>query len=112
MKYVSFKLSVPGNDSTKRGPLDGWESYYIIMLNSKEYKWLMGTQPDIDGKLFRMDLGDGYEALFEVDLIDRREAKRRNKRSKGFWKFDWVCEQILLYKDIMGKDYEDSTEGS
>ena len=47
------------------------------------------------------NFGDGWGANVSVELVDAKEAKRRNKISSGFCGYEWMIDSIIKNDKII-----------
>ena len=95
MKKLCFELTMPSNNSWN-GKWSGEESKYYIIKSTSNQK----AEELLDIGEFYYDFGDGWMACVSVEIIDAKEAKKRNKISSGFAGYDWMVQSIFLYNEI------------
>lgn len=105
MFYVSYELTMP-NRASWNGRWSGEnEKYFIVKrfgYNFEKLKVKQGTWAyKIDrllrgerGRNFYYSFGDGWGANVKMELVDKDEAKRREKSSAGFCGYGWMVDSI------------------
>jgi len=96
MKYLAFKLSMPGKGSWN-GKWSAEGELFCIIEKITENRWR--ANKDFYEKLIKSyhsyDFGDGWVAAINVALVSEKEARRLKKESKGFYGYSWMVKSLL-----------------
>lgn len=95
-----FLLTMPGNNSWN-GKWTGEKNIYAI--SKIAFKRGKLIYPNLKEGNFQYDFGDGWLANVEVKYTTAQEAKKIVKQSKGFCGYDWMCDDIICYGEIIKK---------
>jgi hypothetical protein len=100
MIYISFQLTMP-NVGSWNGKWTGAEKqYYAIQRFSKKNNRPFALLENNKSKSWYYNFGDGWGANVKMEIVDRVEAKRREKISSGFCGYEWMIESILKFNKI------------
>ncbi len=98
--FVAFILSMPGRN-TWNGK---WSGDDLLQAIVKEFddndKMPFALQP------YEYDFKDGWRARIDVRVVDPVEAAELERKSKGFWGYDWMVDSIIHHGDIYGPEKE------
>ena len=104
---VSFKLGMP-NVGSWNGKWSGANrEYYLIKTlpkQSEEAKRVLSLLGEKKRVGFYYNFGDGWGASVSMEVVDAREAKRRQKVSAGFNTYHWMVDEILEHGKIFKRD--------
>ena len=91
MTMIAFVLSMPSNNSWN-GQWTGDADVYAIVQSFKGW-------PTVEGKPIperaTYSFGDGWVAAIKVREVDRNEASRLRRASKGFCGYEWMVRSLL-----------------
>ena len=85
---IAFILTMPGIGSWN-GRLSGENDLHVIVKAERS------VPKDIIGKSFRYNWDDGWSACVSVEKVDRREANKLRKQSRGFCGYNWMVDSII-----------------
>lgn len=105
---VSFELTMPNVGSWNGGWTGAEKRYYVIksfFINSRDRSGATtGTITALlDGKFwqsFYYNFGDGWGANVRMEIVDAKEAAKRQRQSAGFCGYEWMIDSILKYGTI------------
>lgn len=107
-RTLIFKLSMP-NVASWNGRWSGAEKCYAIV---KKFGRGKRSQAKVDELLefgsWYHNFGDGWGASVSVSAATPEEARKIRKVSSGFYGYDWMVTNILLY----GSTREPSKQGN
>lgn len=96
---LCFQLTMPGNNA--------WNGKWTGE-NNKYYKFERLSpkrEEELDGKYLTYSFGDGWTAGIEIEKIDSKEKRKREKQSAGFCGYEWMIKSILLHGEIKTSKY-------
>lgn len=99
--HVAFILTMPNVNSwngkwTGEGELYCRTFSYTTIATKEKAKALARK------KTFYYSFGDGWGAMIEVKILDDGfDKKRHDRKSKGFYSYDWMIESIMKYGKIL-----------
>ena len=97
---LSFTLSMPGVGSWN-GKWTGTERLYARVINfGKTKKGIAKAKEILDTGYFTYNFGDGWTAGIEVNEVDANEARKIRSKTKGFYGYDWMIDNIRYYGEI------------
>ena len=101
MKYVAYILTMP-NKGSWDGKWTGEKDLHVRIRKINEAAWAKGVtkEPELVGKSFIHDFGDGWTAQIEVREVSYKEANQLKKRSVGFSSYDWMIASLIKYGNI------------
>lgn len=101
MKYVAYILTMP-NKGSWDGKWSGEKDLHVRVRKINEAAWAkkVTKEPEIVGKTFTHDFGDGWTAQIEVKEVTLDQAKKLKSRSVGFSSYDWMIASLIKYGDI------------
>jgi len=88
----AYILTMPNNNSWN-GRWTGDEKVYAIIRSYRK------AAPDTGNHYY--NFGDGWGANVEVREVDKGEAAKLRKRSKGFCGYEWMIEEIEQHGRIL-----------
>ena len=98
MKYVEFRLTMP-HVASWNGKWTGEGNYYAKLFKVTNALFEDKYRKHI-GNNYRHRWDDGWEANIAVREINTsKEFRELQKKSKGFWGYGWMIDNILLYGD-------------
>lgn len=108
MMLISFELTMPSNSSWNGKWTGDGKKFYVVeniserWIKAQDYfKELLENGKDD----FSYSFGDGWVANIEVEIVDKEEAKKRKKLSKGFAGYEWMIRSIKTYGEIKRPKY-------
>lgn len=107
MTTLSFQLTMP-NIGSWNGKWSGSEKVYYrtkSFLKKNAPTSLIEKLKDKNSRgnslNYYYNFGDGWGANVLVELIDAKEAKKRNKISSGFCGYEWMIDSIIKHDKII-----------
>ena len=98
MKYYSFELTMPNNNSWN-GHWSGENDKYVKVRSMTEKNFKKSTI-DILGNHY-YNFGDGWGANVYVKEIDKSENGKIKRKNYLFCGYDWMIESIINYGEIL-----------
>lgn len=108
---ISFELTMPNVGSWNGKWTGADKKYFLIKKVSKRYfeKEEHFKQLQAKGKdSWFYNFGDGWGANILGEVIDRYEATKRRKNSKGFSGYEWMVQSIIFYGAILTENQRKS----
>lgn len=101
MHYVAYVLSMP-NKGSWDGKWTGEKDVHVRCRKICDKAWnnRVTKEPELAGKSFYHDFGDGWTAKIEVKEVTEKEARALKKRSVGFAGYDWMIASLIYSGDI------------
>lgn len=103
---VSFELTMPNVGSWNGKWTGAAKKYYKI--RTLRFKSTQKTVNDLlVGKAFRnfyYNFGDGWGANVRMEIVDAKEARKRENNSAGFCGYEWMIESIIKHGKILVED--------
>lgn len=96
---LSFELSMPSNNSWN-GKWTGEENFYAVTRTYTGKAQQEKAEEILEKGSFYYDFGDGWCACVSVRCVDVKEARRINKKTRGFCGYDWMIRSINDHLDI------------
>lgn len=99
--YLQFILTMPGAASWN-GKWSGDGRFYAktkFLRNDKAGK--NQAAKVLEKSPYNYRWPDGWEARVDVERITSRQAESANKKSKGFYGYDWMVDSIMEHQEIM-----------
>ena len=93
MKYVCFKLSMPGCPSWN-GKWSGEGSFYAIVVKFPEVQKEKFDKV-MKESYYSYSWPDGWRAAIDVTEVDAKQARQIKKNSRGFCGYDWMVDSII-----------------
>lgn len=98
---LAFVLTMPGRN-TWNGRWSGEQSTYAIVKNLGRSKAAHEKGAALLGNHgYAWD--DGWFANIEVREVDAKEARRLRAKSRGFFGYEWMVDNLLLYGNTRGE---------
>ena len=91
---LAFTLTMPTAGSWN-GKWSGAEFLHARTRTFPNSKASRDRVSKLIGKSFSYHWTDGWSALVEVREVDRAEAARLRRKSRGFAGYDWMIDSIL-----------------
>lgn len=85
---IAFILTM-SNRGAWNGRLTGENNLYAIVKSDRS------VPKDVIGKSFWYGWDDGWTACVSVEKVDRIEANKLRKQSRGFCGYDWMVDSII-----------------
>ena len=86
---------MPNNNSWNGIDTGNKGSHYAFRTVSKE------IADRLDGKNYYYNFGDGWGAGITVKKVDKKEANKIRKESRGFCGYDWMIDSIIYKGKIV-----------
>lgn len=100
MIYVSYELTMPNRGSWDgKWTGDGKKYYHIERYKNKYYNENILPLIETPSATFHYDFGDGWGANIKIQVIDKQEAKNRQKITAGFAGYEWMIKSLIKYKN-------------
>lgn len=114
---VSFQLTMPNVGSWNGKWTGAAKKYYVVRSFFKTSRDRTGATINaitdlMDGKesrSFYYNFGDGWGASVKMEIVDAKEANKRQKESAGFCNYEWMINSILKLGKIT-PDYDKKME--
>ena len=94
---IAFELSMPRNNAWN-GRWSGDGDTYAIVKSFRQKPCPNGIE--LVGHRFTYNFGDGWVAAINVREVDRKEAARLRRVSRGFCGYDWMVDSLLRSERI------------
>lgn len=83
---------------------NSWNGRWTGQLNL--YAVVRAIQPkayekELNGKNFYYDFGDGWGANVNCKIIDSKLAAKVRRKSKGFYGYNWMINEIVAHGRIL-----------
>jgi hypothetical protein len=100
MEYRVFILTMPSNNAWN-GKWTGEGRLFCIV---KRYQKNSPILKNVDkSNCHYYDFGDGWGAFVKIERIDADKAKLYRKKSKGFYGYDWMVNEIEEHGRILSR---------
>lgn len=94
---IMFTLTIPNNNAWS-GKWSGDGNLYAIVRREPRDRSL--TKEILDKGSFDYNFGDGWGARVFVERVDSRKAANVRKKSRGFYGYDWMADEIIRFGRI------------
>ena len=99
---LAFELSMPSNNAWNgRWSGDG-ECYAIVRAFRKGWPTTIDGAPIPERATY--SFGDGWVAAVSVREVNRGDAARLRRRTRGFCGYDWMVESLLCVGRILTRE--------
>jgi len=97
--YIKYELSMP-NVGSWNGRWTGENRYHVVVRRYKTRD--ENTQKILNCKYCDYNFGDGWCARISIGEVENSvEAKRENKKSLGFYGYEWMIDSIEKNGEIL-----------
>ncbi len=97
---IAFTLSMP-NRSSWNGGWSGDDSLFVKTISKQTKEFIEKAKKLIERGNFYYNFGDGWRACVSIKEVDRSEASKLRRKSKGFSGYDWMIRSILDNGEII-----------
>ena len=99
---VSFTLTMPNNNAWN-GKWSGEGNLYAVVKSFRSKAEIERAEAALEKGYFYYDFGDGWGAAVTVKEVDRGQAAKLRRNSKGFCGYNWIIDELLRWGKIYGR---------
>ena len=97
---LSFTLSMPNNNSWN-GKWSGDGKLYVQTKNFKGKKNEELAKRILNQEYYSYHWDDGWTVRVTINKVNGNESRRLNRKSLGFYGYDWMINSIIKHNKII-----------